>query len=331
MATAQASYLLLTVLLTAALTTARAGVPQAELVVAADGTGQYKTVQDAISAASSGTQAQPTVIRVKPGVYHELIYAQREKRFVRLVGGDPDASKTVITYAQFASQLGPDGKPIGTFRTATATIDADDFSAENMTFDNSAGDVGQAVAVRVDGDRVAFKNCRFTGWQDTILDNRGRHYYDQCTVTGAVDFIFGGATAVYDHSEIVELRNRGGVLTAPSTPQDQEFGLIFLNCHISQTATVQPGLTGLMRPWRAYGESVFIDCTLDHDVSDAGWNKWDGKEQTCRAYEYHSVDATGRPVDISKRAAWSKQLSPDEAAKYTQTNVFGNWDAKAAE
>jgi pectinesterase len=218
------------------------------LTVAADGSGQYKTVQEAVNAAPTGSPDHPTVIHVAPGIYKEILYAQREKRYVRLIGDDPDPSKTVISYGLYATMNGLDGKPIGTFRTATATIDADDFTVQNVTFENSAGPVGQALAVRLDGDRIAFKNCRFLGWQDTILDNRGRHYYDHCAITGAIDFIFGGGTSFYDHCDITELRDNGGDLTAPSTPQEQPYGLVFVGCQLKQGPNVKPSSTGLMRP-----------------------------------------------------------------------------------
>jgi len=165
----------------------------ADATVAPNGDGQFKSVQDAINAAPQTTsRTKPWVIHIKPGIYKELIYVQREKRFISLVGDD--AEKTILTYNLNANMPGPDGKIIGTFRTASTTIDADDFTAENLTFENSAGPVGQALAIRIEGDRVAFRNCRFLGWQDTILANRGRHYFADCYIAGHVDFIFGGAT-----------------------------------------------------------------------------------------------------------------------------------------
>jgi len=117
-----------------------------------------------------------------------MIYIQHEKRFVHLIG--ENAEKTVLTYDLNANLIGKDGKPIGTFRTPSTVVDADDFTAENLTFENSAGPVGQALAIRVDGDRVVFRNCRFLGWQDTILLNHGRQYFEDCYITGHVDFIF---------------------------------------------------------------------------------------------------------------------------------------------
>lgn len=212
---------------------------------------------------------------------------------------------------------------MGTFRTPTAYIDADDFTVENVTFQNSAGPVGQALAVRVDGDRVAFHHCRFLGWQDTILDNRGRHYYDRCDITGAVDFIFGGATAFYDHCDITELRDKGGDLTAPSTPADQPYGLVFTGCRLTGG---RPGSTGLMRPWRGYGMSAFINCVMDGSISRRGWDPWSGREKTCRAEEYGSRTPDGQTIDLSTRAPWVHRLTPAEAAGYTVSRVFSGWD-----
>src|SRR5215210_4850412 len=206
-----------------------------DAVVAANGAGNYITVQDAINAAPQTTSAtKPWVILIKPGTYKELIYIQHEKRFLRLVGEDP--ATTVLTYDLHAKMTGLDGKEIGTFRTPSAYIDADDFTVENLTFENSAGAVGQALAVRVDGDRVAFRNCRFLGWQDTILLNRGRQYFEDCYIEGHVDFIFGGATAFFERCHIHCLKD--GYLTAASTPNDQPFGFVFANGKI----TGEPGV-----------------------------------------------------------------------------------------
>src|SRR5437867_7631271 len=217
-------------------------IAQIRLVVAADGSGQFKTVQEAINAVPQTTSStNPTIIQIKPGIYKELIYVQREKRFVHLVGENPE--KTVLTYNLQANIPGPDGKPIGTFRTPSAVIDADDFTAENVTFENSAGPVGQALALRVDGDRVVFRNCRFLGWQDTILLNHGRQYFENCYISGHVDFIFGGATAFFERCHIHALKD--GYITAASTAMEHPFGFVFSNCKI----TGEPGVqTYLGRP-----------------------------------------------------------------------------------
>ncbi len=129
----------------------------------------------------AGAATNPVVIHIKPGTYKELIYIQHEKRFFRLLG--EDAKTTILSFDLHANIVGKDGKPIGTFRTPSTLIDADDFIAENITFENSAGPVGQALAIRVDGDRAVFRRCRFLGWQDTIFLNRGRQYFEDCHIT----------------------------------------------------------------------------------------------------------------------------------------------------
>ena len=185
-----------------------------EIVVAQDGSGQFKTVQEAVMSVPAGTLDRPVVIRIRPGIYKELIYVQREKRFFRFIG--ENAETTVLTHELHANLIGLDGKPIGTFRTPSTVIDADDFVAENITFENAAGPKGQALAIRVDGDRATFRKCRFLGWQDTIFLNRGRHYFEDCYITGHVDFIFGGAMVFFERCHV---HARGtGYITASSAP-----------------------------------------------------------------------------------------------------------------
>ena len=226
--------------------------PYANAVVAADGSGQFHSLQDAIAAAPSGRPGRPWIIHVRPGTYRERLYVQREKRFLALVG--EDAEKTVVTFDLHANVPGTDGKPIGTFRTATAQIDADDFTAEGLTFENAAGPVGQALAIRVDGDRAAFRSCRFVGWQDTVLLNRGRQYFESCFVSGHVDFIFGGATAFFDRCTIVARRD--GYVTAASTPEEQPHGFVFSRCTLrGESPEVR---TYLGRPWRSFASTVFL-------------------------------------------------------------------------
>jgi len=194
-------------------------VAQTNLFVAADSSAPFKTLQSAIMSVPSGSRENPVVIHIAPGTYKELVYIQREKRFFKLVGDSP--TNTIITFDLYAGITNAEGRPIGTFKTPSTTIDADDFTAENLTFENSAGPIGQALAIRVDGDRATFRNCRFLGWQDTILLNRGRQYFENCYICGHVDFIFGAATAWFENCEIHALRD--GYLTAASTPVDMPF------------------------------------------------------------------------------------------------------------
>lgn len=293
--------------------------PQTELVVAADGSAKYRSVQEAIMAVPAGTRDNPVIIRIKPGVYKELIYVQREKRFFHLIG--EDASKTILTYDLHANIQGKDGKPIGTFRTPSTQIDADDFTAENITFENSAGPVGQALAVRVDGDRVRFRNCRFLGWQDTILLNRGRHYFEKCYIEGHVDFIFGGATAFFERCHIHCLRD--GYITAASTPDNQPFGFVFSNCKITgANASVK---TYLGRPWRAFSSVIFLNTEMSAVVRPEGWHNWNFPERE-RTVRYVEFGSRGPGANPRARVAWARQLSAREARAITPEKVLGGAD-----
>jgi pectinesterase len=290
---------------------------QTRLEVAADGSAKFKTVQDAIMAVPAGSATNPVVIHIKPGTYKELIYIQREKRFFKLIGDD--AEKTILTYDLNANMPGPNGKPIGTFKTPSTTIDADDFTAENITFENSAGPVGQALAIRVDGDREEFRNCRFLGWQDTILLNRGRQYFENCFIAGHVDFIFGAATAWFEKCHINCLGD--GYITAASTPADQPFGFVFSNCKI--TGDKPETKTYLGRPWRQYGSTIFLNTEMSGVVRPEGWNDWKKPHETIRYAEFGS---TGPGAKTDARVSWAKKLTDAEAKAITVQKVLSDSD-----
>lgn len=297
----------------------------AELTVAPDGSAGYKTVQEAVMAVPAGSAESPVVIHIRPGRYHELVYVQREKRFFRLVGEDP--ATTVLSYDLNANLKGQDGKPIGTFRTPSVTIDADDFTAENLTFENAAGPVGQALAIRIDGDRVAFRNCRFLGWQDTILANRGRHYFEDCAISGHVDFIFGAATAFFEKCRLHCLRD--GYITAASTPDNQPWGFVFSNCQV--TAETPAVRTYLGRPWRGFASVTFLNTELCGAVRPAGWDNWKlpEREKTARFAEFGSRGPGANP---GARVAWARPLGAARAGAITRESVLGgadHWDPRA--
>jgi pectinesterase len=292
---------------------------QTNLFVAADGSAQFKTVQEAIMSVPSGSNVNPVVIHIAPGIYKELIYVQREKRFFKLVG--ENATNTVLTFNLNANMKGADDKPIGTFKTPSTTIDADDFTAENLTFENNAGNVGQALAIRVDGDRANFRNCRFLGWQDTILLNRGRQYFENCYIDGAVDFIFGAATAWFEKCEINCLG--GGYITAASTPVDQPFGFVFSNCKITgENPSVK---TYLGRPWRIYASTIFLNTEMSEVIRPEGWNDWK-KPEAHATMRYAEFNSTGAGASPTNRPDWIKQFTKYEAVKITPQVVLGGTD-----
>jgi pectinesterase len=295
---------------------------QTHITVAQDGSGQFKSVQDAIMSVPAGSEKNPVVIHIKPGTYKELIYIQHEKRFFKLVG--EDANTTILTFDLNANIIGPGNKPIGTFRTPSTVIDADDFTAENITFENTAGPVGQALALRVDGDRAVFRRCRFLGWQDTIFLNRGRQYFEDCYITGHVDFIFGAATAFFERCHIHCLRS--GYITAASTYDYIRFGFVFSNCRITgENAEVK---TYLGRPWRDFSAVTYLNTEMSDVVRPVGWQNWDlpAREKTSRYAEY---DSKGAGANSKARVAWSRQLSKKEAQAITIKTVLSGddgWD-----
>lgn len=291
-----------------------------DAVVALDGTGQYKSVQEAISAAPmrTGKNDPRWEILVKAGSYKERIYVQRERGNIAVVG--EGAEKTVITFDLHANLPGPDGKPIGTFRTPTVQIDGDGMVWENITLANTAGPVGQALALRVDADRVVFKHCRFLGWQDTILVNRGRQYFSDCYVEGHVDFIFGAATAYFDRCHIHCLKD--GYITAASTPEGTAHGLVFADCKITGEEGVK---TYLGRPWRVFARTVFLRTEMSDVVRPEGWHNW-AKPQAEQTTFYAEFASTGAGASPATRVPWAKPLTAEAAKSMTPAAVLAGAD-----
>lgn len=299
---------------------ARANDSKADAVVALDGSGNYTSLQEAISSAPMRTDpTQPRwTIRVKPGTYHERIYVQRERGHMRIVGDD--AEKTVVEFNVHANLPGPDGKPLGTFRTPTVQIDGDGMVWENITLANTAGPVGQALALRADGDRLEFRHVRFLGWQDTVLVNRGRHYFEDCYIEGHVDFIFGAATAWFERCHIHALRD--GYLTAASTPQDTAHGYVFSHCKVTGAEGAK---TYLGRPWRNFAKTVFLHTEMSANVRPEGWHNWN-KPDAEKTTFYAEFDSTGPGASPATRVPWAHALTSAQAAAYTPSAVLGGAD-----
>lgn len=291
-------------------------------VVAPDGSGQFTSLQEAVAKIGTGTPEHPATLYVRRGVYRERVYVQREKRYLRLVGEDP--ATTILVYGLYAAIPGPDGLPIGTFRTPTLHLDGDDVTVENLTVRNDAGPVGQALAMAVHGDRAIFRNCRFEGHQDTLFLNRGRHYFEDCTIEGTTDFIFGGATAYFENCELRALAS--SFLTAAATPPEAPFGFVFDRCRVR----VAPGEKAYLgRPWRDFAATAFLRSELGEGIAPAGWHNWDKSwaEKTVRFLEYGN---RGPGAGRAERAPFSRELTPAEAAAISPAALFGGWDPTSA-
>jgi pectinesterase len=289
------------------------------LVVAADGSGDYRTVQAAFDAVPDGN-AEWLTIFVKPGTYKEKLTLAKAKTHVRLLG--EDARRTILTFDDYHQRLDASGKEIGTTGSASIHLYANDFAAENITFANSAGPVGQAVAAWVAGDRSSFRHCRFLGFQDTLytFGYGSRQLYADCYIEGTVDFIFGSSTAWFENCELVG--KTGGFFTAASTPDTTRYGYVLHRCRLGGPAPA--GSFGLGRPWRPYAKTVLLDCELSAIVRPSGWDEW-GKEtnkQTAYYAEYHS---TGPGAAPAARVPWAHQLTKAEAKAYTRAVVLRGW------
>lgn len=281
--------------------------------VAKDGTGDYRYIQEAIDAMRVYPLAAITLY-IKNGVYNEKIELPATNTDVTFIGESVD--KTIIVFNDYSGR----GK-LTTFTSYTAKISGNRFRAENVTFSNSAGPVGQAVALHVDADNAMFVNCRFLGNQDTIFTGgeTSRQLFVNCYIEGTTDFIFGPATAVFQNCEIHSKTN--SFVTAASTTQGKKFGYVFMDCKLTADSNATKVFLG--RPWRACAKTVYLRCTMGKHIVPEGWNNWGNpaNEQTTFYGEYKN---SGPGANTPSRAKWSHQLTDSEAANYTLVNIFNN-------
>jgi pectinesterase len=307
------------------------------LSVAADGSGEFATLQAAIDAVPDNCPER-TVIHLKPGTYPGQSIVGRSRQKITLEGDD--AEKTLLTYGLNMQETGPEER-MARYRGTGVVVLGDDFRAEKITFQNTSGDHGQAQALRIDADRAVFSNCRFLGWQDTLWLSSGRQYFRDCYIEGRVDFIYGAATAVFDRCGIHS--KNGGHITAASTPQNHAFGFVFLHCRLTGdpkpwlnqtdqaatngagTATKPPPKADLGRPWRPYGSVAYLDCEMGDHIKPEGWNNWRNaeNEKTARYSEYNS---TGPGANPEARVSWSRQLTKQQAEEITLERVLAGDD-----
>lgn len=286
------------------------------LVVARDGTGEFRNIDDALEVCRAYMDYHK-VIFVKKGTYKEKLIVSGWLTNIEILGEDRD--KTIITYDDHANVSIPQRpKGMGTFRTYTVRVDGNDITFKNITIENNSARLGQAVALHTNGDRLRFINCRLLGHQDTVLTaGEGfRVYFKDCYIEGTTDFIFGPATAWFEHCTIHSKAN--SYITAASTPAASPYGYVFHNCDLTADSNVNKVYLG--RPWRDYAYTLFINCNLGKHIRPEGWHHWEKhREQTARYREYNNH---GEGAATSQRASWSKQLTKKEAALITLENVF---------
>lgn len=291
------------------------------LVVSRDGTGQFRTIYDAVEVCRAFMEYHK-VIYVKKGVYKEKIIIPSWLTNIEVCG--EDANNTIITYDDHANiRLAETNKPMGTFRTYTVKVEGSDITFKNITIENNAARLGQAVALHTEGDRLTFIGCRILGNQDTVYTGvaETRIYFKDCYIEGTTDFIFGPSTAWFEGCTIHSKIN--SYVTAASTPANVSYGYVFNRCKLTAADGVSKVYLG--RPWRPYGYTLFMNCELGVHILAAGWHNW-GKasnEQTARYAEYNN---SGAGAATTGRVAWSSQLTKKAAAKVTVEEVFKRGD-----
>lgn len=301
-----------------------------ELVVAQDGSGDFVSIQEAVNQVRDHAEKR-VVIHIKAGTYREKVVIPSFKRNVTLKG--EGATKTIIEFDDYS------GKPFrgidvtgndkfSTYTSYTMLIAAHDCALEDLTVANTAGRVGQAVALHTEGDRIVVRNCHIIGNQDTLyLAKAGtRNFLENCVISGTTDFIFGAATAYFLHCRIESLSN--SYITAASTTEYDPYGFVFESCVLTaKDNTVDKVYLG--RPWRPYAKTVFLHTEMGEHIVAEGWHPWPGdknfpnKEKTAFYAEYGSRGPGAK--ELAQRVPWSHQLKRSSLKKYQVDQVLNGW------
>ncbi|MDE7026319.1 MAG: pectin esterase [Duncaniella freteri] len=284
-----------------------------DIYVNQNGTGDYTTITDALEGVRAYMEYTVTV-HIANGVYKEKIVIPSWLKNVVFEGESADG--VVITNDHHANI-----DKMGTFRTYTVKVDGSDITFRNLTIENNAPQLGQAVALHTEGDRLHFENCRLLGNQDTLFTGgkNARLYFGNCYIEGTTDFIFGPATAFFSKCQIHSKRN--SYITAASTPEDVEVGYVFDSCKLTSEPDVTKVYLG--RPWRPYAHTVFINCDMGKHILPIGWHNW-GKESNEKTSRYGEYGSKG-PGAQGERAAWAKNPDSAEVKALLDLNkVFSN-------
>ena len=291
------------------------------ITVAQEGKADCRTIQSALDAVPSNCKKK-TIIKIKEGIYKEFITVDATKNNVTLIGDNK--ATTIITYDNHAGTRLENGDTLNTWTCASVFVYGNDFHAEGITFQNNAGFTeGQAVALRVEGTRASFKKCSMVGFQDVLfLSGSGsKQYFNNCYIEGTTDFIFGASTALFDSCHLHSKKNTH--VTAASTNSIIPYGFVFRNCKL--TADTNINKVSLGRPWSPTASVTYLNCWMGSHIISEGWSNWKNpnNESTARYAEYNS---SGPGANRDLRVKWSKQLTEEEASKYTLKNILGNWN-----
>ena len=284
-------------------------------VVAQDGTGDFSSIQEAVNASKSFPYKRKTIF-VKNGTYHEKVKIHEWNTNLSLIGESKE--NTIITYDDYFSKIN-----LGinsTFYTYTLLVEGEGFVAQNLTIQNTSGEVGQAIALSVHANFVGILNCNILGNQDSLyLSGKNfKNYFKDCYIEGTTDFIFGNSTAFFENCTLHSLKD--SFVTAAATPQGVEYGLVFMKCKLTASANVNAVYLG--RPWRFYAKTVFIDCEMGKHIKPQGWDNWSKPEAEKNTF-YAEYNCYGEGYLPKERVLWSHQLKRNQVKKYTAEQVLG--------
>jgi len=278
------------------------------ITVRKDGTGNFKRITDAINSVPSNNNKR-VIIKIGPGEYREKITIDRTKRFVTLYG-NPNAKPT-LSYGGTAAQY-------GTVDSGTLIALADYFVAANLIIKNTAPKPdgkrkgAQASALRISGDKSAVYNCRILGFQDTICDDRGYHFFKDCYIEGTVDFIFGSGTSIYLNTELHVVQDSGiEVIAAQARQSNDNTGYSFLHCAVTGTGSN----TFLGRAWMSRPKVVYIYTNMGNAINPQGWSDNFHPERDGTVF-YGEYKNSGSGANMVKRVKYSKELTYDQAKPY---------------
>jgi pectinesterase len=291
-----------------------------DFVVSKDGSTPYRSLQEVLNQIPSGN-LRPYKIFIKKGVYHEVITIDASKSKITLVG--ENENNTFLQFDNHAGVVLPNGDTLNTWTCASVFVYGNDFQAQHLSFSNQAGfNAGQAVALRVEGNRASFINCRMLGFQDVLFlsGNGVKQYFKDCYIEGTTDFIFGASTVLFENCHIHSKKNSH--VTAAATNSIIPFGFVFKNCKLTADSLINK--VSLGRPWTPTASVTYMNCWLGAHIISEGWNNWKNpaNESTVRYFEYNS---SGPGANPAKRVPWAKQLTDEQANILTTEKILGNW------
>ncbi|ESW10595.1 hypothetical protein PHAVU_009G222600 [Phaseolus vulgaris] len=301
--------------------------PTPNVTVAQDGSGDFKTISEALAAIQAPYEGR-YVVYVKAGVYDETVTVTKKLANLTMYGDGGD--KSIIT----GNKNFVDG--VRTFQTASFVVLGDGFLGREMQYRNTAGaEKHQAVAARVQADQAIFLNCVFDGYQDTLYAQTHRQFYRDCTITGTIDFIFGDASAVFQNCTILvkkPLDNQQNIVTAQGRLDKQEdTGFVLQKCVIKAADDLVPVKAGvrnyLGRPWKEYSRTIIMETEIQDLIHPDGWLPWEGDFALNTLY-YGEFNNNGAGSNTNARVNWPnrKVIDTDEATRYTvEAFLQGAW------